>query len=502
MFAPPHSPALLPCPLKLWQGFNMRRPLLLLSLLASLASILRPGPAIATPEPKPWPALTFHQAPAPLSPDAVTEDWPRFLGPQNTPISNETKIRPDFPPTGPPLVWECTKGSGYACPAIADGRLILFHRLAGLETLDCLHPATGQRYWTHTYPVDYKDDFGYSDGPRSNPVIANGKVYTFGITSWLKCLDLFTGKLLWEIDAASRYDIPKYFFGTGSTPLVHHGLVIVNIGGGDQQCVIAFDQNTGAEKWTLRHPWGQSYASPIPAPWHGADRVLVFAGGKSEPSTGGLLILDPATGTLESSLPWRARRYPSVNASSPVLCGPDRVFISHAYQDRDHPQNGGTMLQTDPTGQLSPLWNVPTLGCHWMTPIYHDGHLYAFSGEKERSCELVCHQATTGAQLWHQKFEWTSPGTDGQTLPMSLYRASLLKVGSRFLCLGEWGTLAWLDLTPTSATRAATAQLFTAQQSWTLPALSHGLLYVCQNDDDRLTAAPPRLLCYDLRATP
>jgi len=33
-----------------------------------------------------------------------------------------------------------------------------------------------------------------------------------------------------------------------------------------------------------------------------------------------------------------------------------------------------------------------------------------------------------------------------------------------------------------------------------LPVLSRGLLYVAQNTRDLLTGAPPRLLCYDLRA--
>ena len=449
-----------------------------------------------------WDALQFHKAAAPLASDAKTENWPRFLGPQDTPVSRETKIRQEFPESGPLLVWECAKGSGYSCPAVAEGRLVLFHRVKGAETLDCLDPETGKRFWSYSYPVDYTDDFGYSDGPRSNPVIANDRIFTFGITSWLKCVDLATGKLVWEVDCEKKYGVQKYFFGTGSSPLVQNGLVIVNVGGGAEQCVIAFDEKTGAEKWIVKHPWGQSYASPIPAKWHGMDRVLVFAGGKSEPATGGLLVVDPLSGKLEATQPWRARRYPSVNASSPVLCGDDHVFISHAYVDRDHDQNGGVMLRTDATGQLSTVWNVPTFGCHWMTPVYHDGHLYAFSGEKERACELVCHEAATGRQLWKEKMEWEAPGLNGQTLPMSLYRGSLLKIGDRFLCLGEWGTLCWLDLSPAGAKRGSTAQLFTAQQSWTLPALSRGLLYVLQNEDDRLTSKPPRLLCYDLRATP
>ncbi len=395
-----------------------------------------------------WPGLTFHGAPAPLSAGAKTEDWPRFLGPHNAPVSGETHIRPDFPSNGPPLVWECRKGASYSCPAIAEGRLVLFHHQNGAETIDCLEPETGKRFWTYSYPVEYTDDFGYGGGPRSNPVIANGRVFTFGITSWLKCVDLASGQLVWEVDCGSKYEVQKYFFGTGSTPLVQKGQVVVNVGGGAEECVIAFDEKSGAEKWLTKHPWGQSYASPIPAQWHGTQRVLVFAGGKSEPATGGLLVLDPATGSIESQYSWRARRYPSVNASSPVLCGADQVFISHAYIDRNHNQNGGTLLRTDANGKLSPVWHVPDFGCHWMTPVYHDRHLYAISGEKERSCELVCHDATDGRQLWHQKMEWEVTGPKGQTIPMSLYRGSLLLVGTRFLCLGEWGTLCWLELSP------------------------------------------------------
>jgi outer membrane protein assembly factor BamB len=449
-----------------------------------------------------WDGLTFHAAPQARAADLKSEDWPRFHGVHEAPVSGETGIRQDFPESGPPVVWEAEKGEGYACPAIVGDRLVLFHRVKGLETLDCLEAGTGKRFWRYAYPAEYTDDFGYGEGPRAGPVISGGKVYSFGITSWLKCVDLASGKLIWEVDCQTKYEVQKYFFGSGSSPLVQGEVVLVNVGGGNGQCVIAFDKNTGAEKWIVQHPWGQSYSSPVPAKWHGTDRVLFFTGGKSRPSSGGLVVVDPATGKMESSFPWRAQRYPSVNAASPVLCGENRVFISHAYVDRDHDQNGGVMLQTDADGKLSAVWNDPSFGCHWMTPVHHEGHLYAFSGEKERSCELICQDATTGRRVWHEMMEWESPGKNGATLPMSLYRASLLKAGDHFLCLGEWGSLCWLDLSPAGAKRLSTAQLFTAEHSWTLPALSHGLLYVMQNEPDRITDKAPRLICYDLRATP
>jgi hypothetical protein len=42
--------------------------------------------------------------------------------------------------------------------------------------------------------------------------------------------------------------------------------------------------------------------------------------------------------------------------------------------------------------------------------------------------------------------------------------------------------------------------LFAARESWGLPVLSRGLLYIAQNTRDISTGAGPKLLCYDLRA--
>jgi hypothetical protein len=66
--------------------------------------------------------------------------------------------------------------------------------------------------------------------------------------------------------------------------------------------------------------------------------------------------------------------------------------------------------------------------------------------------------------------------------------------------MGEMGHLQWLDLTPKGYREIARAWLFAARESWTLPVLSRGLLYVCQNSRDVVSRVGPRLLCYDLRA--
>ena len=69
------------------------------------------------------------------------------------------------------------------------------------------------------------------------------------------------------------------------------------------------------------------------------------------------------------------------------------------------------------------------------------------------------------------------------------YRGSLLAVDGHFLCLGELGHLLWMDLTPKGYKEMSRAWLFAARESWALPVLSRGLLYVVQNTRDILNGA-------------
>src|SRR5262245_56314113 len=95
-------------------------------------------PPIAPPEAKPTPELTFHAAPKPLAPAAVTEDWPTFRGPRRDGHTRETKLATSFPAGGPPLVWEYEAGRGFSSPSISEGKLVFTHRQGNEIHVDCL----------------------------------------------------------------------------------------------------------------------------------------------------------------------------------------------------------------------------------------------------------------------------------------------------------------------------------------------------------------------------
>ncbi|HEY2573282.1 MAG TPA: PQQ-binding-like beta-propeller repeat protein [Verrucomicrobiaceae bacterium] len=473
------------------------------------------------PAPQAFDRLTFHRAPKSLSKDAHTSDWPRLLGPHDDATSPETRLLHEFPADGPALVWEVKKGEGYTSPAMVGGIAVIFHAMEGKETIEALDAESGRRFWSHDYPIQYKDRYGFASGPRGSPAIASGRVVTVGVTCIMTCLDLKSGKLAWQRDLRKEFHVPQDFFGHGGTPLIYEGKVIVNVGGKEAPvpeddshermtalakpglCVGAFDLKTGKLVWGVKDEWGASYASPVRAVIRDREVILVYAGGEGNPATGGLLCVDPRDGTVLARHPWRAAEYIQAIGSSPVAVpGKNRAFISTAYP-KGRPL-GGVMIEFGADFKTTEAWHSTKFATHWMNPVYQDGFLFGIDGETEQAAQLVCFDAGSGQEQWRQDLTWDdeelSKKNGGRPAKMGIVRASLLRVDGKTLCLGETGALLWLDLTPQGVKAGARAQLFYAPHTWCLPAVSRGLLYIMQNDREMVReSGGTRILCYDLR---
>lgn len=454
------------------------------------------APAAEDAVAEPFDRLTEISPPVPRHPEAINADWPRFLGPTDNCHSPETHLLSSFPEGGPAKVWELQKGTGYTSPVIVDSRLIFFDRIDDEETIDCLDPETGRRYWSYAYPVEYSDRYGFQNGPRASAIIDSGKVYTLGVTSTLTCLDLATGALLWQRDLMSEFDRASFFFGHGTCPLIHDGKLIVPLGTNGEDkglSVIAFDQNTGKTVWVTEHEWNASYASPIIAGLQGEPRLLVFQGGESDPAFGGLLAINPNTGELLDAFPWRPDKYESVNSSTPVAVGNDQVFLTASYQ------HGGVLLKLNESLKWETVWEAPEFGMHWMTPLLLEGHLYGFRGRNEPDAWLASYDVATGEENWREDEQWSIPLESGREYRMKYLRGSLLHADGKSYALGELGSLGILNLSPDGVETLDRAQLFLARSTWSLPVLHRGLLYVSQHEAD-VDGNGPRLICYDLRA--
>lgn len=458
---------------------------------------VRELPVVQSPAPETFPELTFHAPPRALAPGAVTGDWPSFLGPERNGRCDETHLLLDWGPDGPRLVWEMRRGEGYASPVVAGERVLFLHRQSDQLHLDCLQAETGKRFWRHSRTTDFRGRFIPNNGPRSTPTISGDRVYVHDIDGRLTCLELTTGRVVWERDLVQDFELPDDFFGVVPSPLVLGDLLILNLGAPQGPSVAAFDKSTGALVWGAGSSWGPSCASPVSATVHGKMKIFVMAGGDSRPPTGGLMVMDPVDGALEVEYPFRSRTYESVNAASPLVFG-EQVFLSAYYN------TGSAVLGLDADGGFRELWRSKRLGLQFSNPVELGGKVYALDGLSDRAGALVCVDPATGEELFRTELDWDEVvvyhGSE-RSLSFSVGEGSLLVVGDRLLCLGDNGHLLWLDPGPEGAKVLARASLFRANESWTPPVVSRGLLYVCQNNNEKFGAEPAmaRLLCFDLR---
>ena len=105
-------------------------------------------------------------------------------------------------------------------------------------------------FWSYAYDVDYPEtafDEKYPRGPISTPIVADGRIYTWGPAGNLFCLDVQKGDVVWQKDVQKEY--PNSYLDTAGSPLIEGNLLIVPVGAKPDACVIAFDKNTGQEIW-------------------------------------------------------------------------------------------------------------------------------------------------------------------------------------------------------------------------------------------------------------
>jgi outer membrane protein assembly factor BamB len=172
-------------------------------------------------------------------------DWPQFLGPDRNGVYRGTPIVTTFPASGPKVVWSKKVGQGLAGPVVVGSRLILFHRVGDREVVESLDTANGTTQWQYGYSTADRDDFGFDEGPRAVPVVADGIVYTFGAQGQLHAISLDRGQRLWSESTVQKFGVPKGFFGAAGSPLVENGQVMANIGG-TKAGIIAFSARKGA----------------------------------------------------------------------------------------------------------------------------------------------------------------------------------------------------------------------------------------------------------------
>jgi outer membrane protein assembly factor BamB len=309
------------------------------------------------------------------------QDWPQWRG-----VNRDGKVTgfkaPATWPTELTQVWKVNVGWGDGSPILVGGKLYSLTRQGTDEVVLCLDAATGKELWKNTYaaPAVTGPSASAHPGPRSTPALSNGKLVTFGVSGILSCLNAADGKLLWRKENPVNA-WPQFY--TGTSPLIADGMCIIHVGKKDDGQMIAFDLNTGNEKWKWTGE-GPSYASPSVMTVDGKKLLIAI----TEKNV-------MALGLSDGKLLWQVAALPQryYNCVSPYIDGQTIVYSGQG------PGLGSKAIKVEKQGDgftTKELWANAEVGAKWNTPVLKDGFLYGFTDQKR----IYCLNYTTGQTAW------------------------------------------------------------------------------------------------------
>jgi outer membrane protein assembly factor BamB len=286
-------------------------------------------------------------------------------------------------------------GEGYAGAAVAQGKVFALARddKKGIERAFCFDLASGKQFWEVSYTADFRaPDPTAGRGPNATPTVDGDRVYFFGLAGMLTCVELATGKTLWQRDCLKEYwgvvrtegGDDAWFppCGASASPLVDGETLIVAVGGKKAGAVSGFDRATGKLLWTALAD-RSSYASPIIASPGGVKQIVAFTGTRMV----GLRRSDRA---LLWEQPFKAHYEQTV--IGPVVWK-DRVVIGG-----EHRATFALKLTRDGDKfKNEQVWKSDDLKMYLTTPVVRNDQLIGFD---HRTSKLVCLALDDGSTVW------------------------------------------------------------------------------------------------------
>ncbi|MSU76634.1 MAG: pyrrolo-quinoline quinone [Gemmataceae bacterium] len=422
------------------------------------------------------------------------EDWPQWLGPKRDGVWRETGIVQQLPAGGPKVRWRTPIGEGYSGPAVANGKVYITDRVLakgaknpdnafdrksrvnGIERILCLNEADGKILWQHDYASIYQ--ISYASGPRTTPVVAGGKVYTVGAMGDLYCLDADSGAVVWSNKLLETYKSGAPVWGVSGSPLVDGDLLICLVGG-QGSVAVAFDKNTGKEVWKALSANEPGYAPPMIYEIGGKRQLILW-----HPES--INSLDPATGKLYWSHKYNKKKALQAGMSIPTpRQDGDLLFFTCFYE-------GAVMLKTNGTQAPAVLWQkagrsvMPedTDGLHsvMVTPVIQGDHIYGVCSYGE----LRCLDKKTGERIWSTHKPVTGKSTRWGN-------AFIVGHGDRYFLFNELGDLIIAKFSPKGYEEISRANILAPTNTmappagrrviWSHPAFANRAVYA-RNDKE------------------
>ncbi|MEW6303300.1 MAG: PQQ-binding-like beta-propeller repeat protein [Verrucomicrobiota bacterium] len=241
--------------------------------------------------------------------------WPQFRGPNCSGVSDTARPPAEFGP-GQNQLWKIAVPAGVSSPVVWDNRIFLTALDAGKLEVHCYARKDGKLLWKRAVPVGKLEEYHSTEGsPAASSCTTDGqRVVSYFGSFGLICHD-FGGKELW------RHPLPVAQtaggFGTGSSPTLASGLVLLNRDLANGCSLLAVNLKTGKLAWeTSRPDVSPSFGSTIVWKNNGADEIVMSGSLK-------LKAYDLKNGSER----WSLAGMPSFTCTTPVV-GDGMLFFA------------------------------------------------------------------------------------------------------------------------------------------------------------------------------
>lgn len=385
-------------------------------------------------------------APAVVSAQATSGDWPQWRGPGRDGVVPHF-VAPAKWPEKLTRRWQVEVGTGHATPLIVGRRIYMFSRRGDDEVLAAFDADTGKELWATGYPAPYTPNrlaIDHGQGPKSTPLVVDGRIFTLGISGILSAFDAETGRRLWHKPAPPA--APTY--STSQSPLFENGQVIVHVGGYGKGALTSFKPATGEVNWEWTGD-GPAYGSPIVVEFAGTRQVITF--------TENMLVgVSAATGELLWSRPFHSAR--DVQAITPLVYG-DTIIVT-AFE------SGITAIRVnkrDGKWGTDNAWKNDEQYSRFSNAVIVGDSYFALSGKSGGMFMYL--DARTGEVMWKGD-------------PRTAENAAILRAGSVLFALKDDGELVVADgSNPKVFTPLARYQL-SETATWAAPSISGNRVFV------------------------
>lgn len=309
------------------------------------------------------------------------EGWPQWRG-----VNRDGAAAFAAPKAWPEqltLKWKVDVGIGYAAPITAGDRVYAFSRQGEDEVMRALDAATGKVLWETKYNATYKPNPAatrtHGTGPKSTPTLADGRLYSLGMSGIVTAFDAATGKTLWQ---KPRPDAEPLYH-TAMSPLIDRGLAIVHVGGHNNGALTAFDARSGEVRWSWNGD-GPGYGSPIAVDLGGTRQVITM-------TQDNLVGVSATTGALLWKRPYSVRA--TRNSVTPIVHN-QIVIVSGLGM----PVSGFKVLNKGGQWSTEDVWVNNDTTMDMSTGVVIGDALYGFSARN--AGQFFALDANTGQTLW------------------------------------------------------------------------------------------------------